>query len=112
MLPYFLQNLVPKKEKLERTKPLWEVLKALTLIQWGFYFTGFVASSATLTVAHQSHPTPLTFDLNFLRWLAWTCDAIDFFSVSLTVVNLQKQFNRSTHDIVSWISPKLPIAFS
>ena len=34
-------------------------------------------------------------------WLAWSCDAIDFFSVSLTLVNLQTQFNRSTHDLVS-----------
>lgn len=100
MAPYFLRNLVPKKEKLERTRPLWEVLKSLTLIQWGFYFSGFVASSVVLTTVHQSH-------LNFLSWLAWTCDAIDFFSVSLTIVNLQKQFNRSTHDIVSHISSKL-----
>ena len=28
------------------------------------------------------------------RWLAWTCDAIDFFSVSLSVPLLQKQFNK------------------
>ena len=38
---------------------------------------------------------------NLCRWLAWACDAIDFFSVSLNVVNLQDQFGRSTHDIVS-----------
>ena len=33
-------------------------------------------------------------------WLAWTCDAIDFFSVSLSVNHLATQFGRSTHDIV------------
>lgn len=46
-------------------------------------------------------------------WLAWACDAIDFFSVSLTVVNLQTQFNRPTHDIVSSISfPVFPFSLT
>jgi hypothetical protein len=45
----------------------------------------------------------LNFDLNVCRWLAWACDAIDFFSVSLNIVNLQAQFGRSTHAIVSYI---------
>jgi hypothetical protein len=35
-----------------------------------------------------------------IRWLAWTCDAIDFFSVSLSIDRLERQFNRSAHDIV------------
>ena len=54
------------------------------------------------------------FDLNFSichRWLAWSCDAIDFFSVSLTITNLEKQFNRSTHDIVSYVSPVVSFHF-
>jgi hypothetical protein len=29
------------------------------------------------------------------RWLAWTCDAIDFFNVALSVTNLQKQFHQA-----------------
>jgi len=29
------------------------------------------------------------------RWLAWTCDAIDFFNVALSVTNLQKQFHQT-----------------
>ena len=29
------------------------------------------------------------------RWLAWTCDAIDFFNVTLSVTNLQKQFHQA-----------------
>ncbi|KAH6867668.1 carboxylic acid transporter, partial [Coprinopsis sp. MPI-PUGE-AT-0042] len=36
-------------------------------------------------------------------WLALTCDAIDFFSVSLSVVRLQEQFGKDTHTIVSVI---------
>ena len=95
MAPYFLQNLVPKKEKVERARPLWEVLKGLTWIQWCFFFSGSVLSSIT------EERLNVSFDLDFRRWLAWTCDAIDFFSVSLTVVSLQTQFNRSTNDLVS-----------
>jgi SHS family lactate transporter-like MFS transporter len=34
--------------------------------------------------------------LQFLTgWLAWTCDALDFFSVSLIATNLQKQFHEA-----------------
>lgn len=33
-------------------------------------------------------------------WLAWTCDALDFFSVSLSVTALEKQFGKSAHTIV------------
>lgn len=40
MALYLLQNLVPKGEKVERTKPLWEDLKDLTWTQWGLFFTG------------------------------------------------------------------------
>ncbi|EDR01408.1 uncharacterized protein LACBIDRAFT_333263 [Laccaria bicolor S238N-H82] len=40
----------------------------------------------------------------FCGWLAWTCDAIDFFSVSLSVTHLQNQFNKSTHDITTAIT--------
>jgi hypothetical protein len=29
------------------------------------------------------------------RWLAWTCDAIDFFNVALSVTLLQKQFHKT-----------------
>jgi len=29
------------------------------------------------------------------RWLAWTCDAIDFFNVALSVTNLQRQFHQA-----------------
>jgi hypothetical protein len=42
------------------------------------------------------------------RWLAWTCDAIDFFNVALSVTNLQAQFHQAeassivSHDIISF----------
>jgi hypothetical protein len=38
------------------------------------------------------------------RWMAWTCDAIDFFSVSLSVTNLEKQFDKTAHDITTAIT--------
>ncbi|TFK34319.1 MFS general substrate transporter [Crucibulum laeve] len=77
MAPYFLRNLVPRREKRERARPLLTVLAGLTWIQWAHFFSG---------------------------WLAWTCDAIDFFSVSLSVTNLQTQFNKPTHDITTAIT--------
>ncbi|PPQ85492.1 hypothetical protein CVT25_006572 [Psilocybe cyanescens] len=77
MAPYFLRNLVPKREKRENARPLLTVLGELTWIQWALFFSG---------------------------WLAWTCDSLDFFSVSLSVTHLQTQFNRSTHDITTAIT--------
>ncbi|KAJ7290420.1 major facilitator superfamily domain-containing protein, partial [Mycena rebaudengoi] len=35
---------------------------------------------------------------------AWTCDAIDFFSVSLVVPALSAQFGNSTHEITTAIT--------
>ncbi|KAF8342277.1 major facilitator superfamily domain-containing protein [Cantharellus anzutake] len=55
----------------------FELLKQLELKHWLMFFSG---------------------------WLAWTCDALDFFSVSLTVTFLSKQFDRSTHDITTSIT--------
>ncbi|KAF8148294.1 carboxylic acid transporter protein [Crassisporium funariophilum] len=77
MASYFLKNLVPQKEKRDGARPLLTVLKTITWIQWAHFFSG---------------------------WLAWTCDAIDFFSVSLSVTNLQAQFGKSTHDITTAIT--------
>lgn len=33
-------------------------------------------------------------------WLAWTCDAFDFFCVSLSVNTLAKQFDKQPKEIV------------
>ena len=40
MVPYILRKLLPKKEKEERARPLQEVLKDITLTQWGLFFSG------------------------------------------------------------------------
>ncbi|RDB21642.1 Carboxylic acid transporter [Hypsizygus marmoreus] len=77
MAPYFLRNLIPRKEKREDARPLLTVLAELTWVQWALFFSG---------------------------WLAWTCDAIDFFSVTLSVGALEKQFDRPTHDITTAIT--------
>ncbi|KAI0074125.1 MFS general substrate transporter [Panus rudis PR-1116 ss-1] len=77
MAPYFLRNLVPRREKRAEGRPLLQVLRSLTWVQWGHFFSG---------------------------WLAWTCDAIDFFSVSLSVTHLTVQFDKKTKDITTAIT--------
>ena len=77
MAPYFIRNLIPKKEPGVESQTLLRALASLTFVQWLQLFCG---------------------------WLAWTCDAIDFFSVSLSVSRLQDQFNRTTHDIVRYLN--------
>jgi hypothetical protein len=49
------------------------LFKRLTWRQWAFFWVG---------------------------WLAWMCDALDFFSVGLSVPALGTQFNKDTTDIV------------
>ncbi len=73
MAPYFIRNLIPKRESYANHRPFFQVLFSLTWLQWAHLWSG---------------------------WLAWTCDSLDFFSVSLSVDNLGTQFNESTHNIV------------
>ncbi|EPQ50135.1 MFS general substrate transporter [Gloeophyllum trabeum ATCC 11539] len=77
MAPYFLRNLVPRKEQRAQGRPLLTVLATLSWVQWAHFFSG---------------------------WLAWTCDAIDFFSVSLSVTNLAHQFDKPQKDITTAIT--------
>ncbi|KNZ74293.1 Carboxylic acid transporter like protein [Termitomyces sp. J132] len=77
MAPPFLTNLVPRKEQRAQARPLLEVLLSLTWVQWALFFSG---------------------------WLAWSCDAIDFFSVSLVLTRLRDQFKESTHTITTAIT--------
>lgn len=77
MAPRFLTSLVPRREMRTQGRPLLEVLASLTWVQWGLFWSG---------------------------WLAWTCDAVDFFSVSLSVTNLQKQFGKGTNTITTAIT--------
>ncbi|KAI5119399.1 hypothetical protein M0805_005942 [Coniferiporia weirii] len=77
MAPYFLRNLVPRRERSVHSRTLIQSLLSLSLLQWAQIFCG---------------------------WLAWTCDAVDFFSVSLSVTALQNQFGKSTQTITTSIT--------
>ncbi|KAI0059594.1 MFS general substrate transporter [Artomyces pyxidatus] len=68
MAPYFLQNIIPRRQPGNEGRPLVQVLLSLTWVQWALFWSG---------------------------WLAWTCDAVDFFSVSLSVSRLQTQFHKT-----------------
>lgn len=68
-------RLAPPPEK--RPQPLLKMLWELTWLQWAFFWVG---------------------------WLAWTCDALDFFSVSVSVPALSKQFNEETSSITQAIT--------
>ncbi|KIL56985.1 hypothetical protein M378DRAFT_1031639 [Amanita muscaria Koide BX008] len=76
-LPYFLRNLLPRREQRVHSKPLLQVLGSLSWLQWAQFFAG---------------------------WLAWSCDAIDFFSVSLNTSSLQVEFNKTTAQITEAIT--------
>lgn len=136
MAPYFIRNLIPRREARAKGRPLLTVLATLSWIQWGHFWSGYVCLSffacpshskyhsshsrrlwcrfplindrtdwrVTHGHAHHSRP-PISMPHNASTtrtnsYLAWTCDAIDFFSVSLSVTNLQTQFGKNTHDIV------------
>ncbi|KAL7280119.1 hypothetical protein ACG7TL_006536 [Trametes sanguinea] len=90
------------------------VLASLTWIQWGHFWSGPLLSHPALAVLgspslaaprlRRSDPSSANTCAHNHSWLAWTCDAIDFFSVSLSVTRLQDQFGRSTHDITTAIT--------
>lgn len=42
MAPYFLRNLVPRREQRAEGRPLLEVLATLTWVQWGHFWSGYV----------------------------------------------------------------------
>ncbi|KAG8850925.1 hypothetical protein FRB96_009558 [Tulasnella sp. 330] len=79
-LPAFITSLAPPKrsqaDKDAALNPI-QLLMSLTTMQYLLFLSGF---------------------------LAWSMDAYDFFSVSLTVPLLVTQFNRSTHDITTAIT--------
>ncbi|KAH9053969.1 MFS general substrate transporter [Lactarius deliciosus] len=78
MAPHFIRNLVPRKQTHDYPrKPLSQVLGGLTLLQWLQFSSG---------------------------WLAWTCDAIDFFNVALSVTALATQFEKDTSSITTAIT--------
>ncbi|KAJ3928609.1 MAG: carboxylic acid transporter [Lentinula lateritia] len=72
-----VHNLIPKREKTKKQKSLLKALVGLNARQWAEFGTG---------------------------WLAWICDSIDFYSVSLSVTNLSTQFGKDTTDITRAIT--------
>lgn len=48
--------------------------------------------------------TPIQGALFFSGWLAWTMDAWDFFSVSLSVARLEKFFDKEAHTVTTAIT--------
>ena len=40
MAPYFLKNLLPKREQNTNSRTLWAALKTVTLLQWAHFFAG------------------------------------------------------------------------
>jgi len=65
MAPRFVTDLIPKRERNAGSSGLLPALRALKPIQYAHFWVG---------------------------WLAWTCDALDFFTVSLTLPLLATQF--------------------
>ena len=47
MAPYFLRNLIPRREKRTEGRPLLEALASLSWIQWGHFWSGYVPSFST-----------------------------------------------------------------
>ncbi|OCH85196.1 MFS general substrate transporter [Obba rivulosa] len=77
-VPFFLRSLVPQRQQRSAdSKSLLGAIAGLSWVQWGHFWTG---------------------------WLAWSCDAIDFFSVSLVVNDLGTQFGKNTGDITTAIT--------
>ncbi|KAH0826253.1 carboxylic acid transporter protein [Lanmaoa asiatica] len=76
MAPRFILNLIPKRES-EASSGLLPALFALKPIQYAHFWVG---------------------------WLAWTCDALDFFTVSLTLTLLGTQFGVSSTKITTSIT--------
>ncbi|KAG9309857.1 carboxylic acid transporter protein [Chiua virens] len=76
MAPQFLSNLMPKKEA-NTTASLLPAIRSLKSIQIAHFWVG---------------------------WLAWTCDSLDFFTVSLTLSTLAKQFNVTTATLTTSIT--------
>ena len=42
MAPYFIRNLVPRRERRTEGRPLLEALSSITLVQWGLFWSGYV----------------------------------------------------------------------
>ncbi|KAG2344440.1 MFS general substrate transporter [Suillus weaverae] len=74
MPPRFIRELIPRRETRAPLGAVVVSFKSLTWVQWAQFWSG---------------------------WLAWTCDALDFVAVSLTVPLLSEQFGKSTSAITT-----------
>ena len=74
MAPYFIRNLIPRREARAEGRPLLEALSTITLVQWGLFWTGYVNHSPPLLGASlPSAPVPApSIDANTAppAWLA------------------------------------------
>ncbi|KAG1882779.1 carboxylic acid transporter protein [Suillus subluteus] len=77
MPPRFIRELIPPRETRAPLGAVVVALKSLTWVQWAQFWCG---------------------------WFAWTCDAIDYVAVTLTVPLLSKQFGKSTSAITTAIT--------
>ncbi|KAN0074572.1 MFS general substrate transporter [Tylopilus felleus] len=76
-MSHFLKSFIPKRENSTSASGIIAGLKSLTWLQVAQFCTG---------------------------WLAWSCDAFDFFSVALSVPMLSEQFNKPTTAITTAIT--------
>lgn len=76
MAPGFIRSLLPPREK-RNNGGIFPALKSLTFLQLLQFYTG---------------------------WMAWTCDAFDFFCVSLSVNTLAEQFDKQPKQITTAIT--------
>ncbi|KAF8125097.1 carboxylic acid transporter protein [Boletus edulis] len=77
MAPRFIANLVPRRERNSDSSGVFQALLTVKPVQYAHFWVG---------------------------WLAWTCDALDFFTVSLTVPLLAKQFGVNVTSITTAIT--------
>ncbi|KAF5370282.1 hypothetical protein D9758_006913 [Tetrapyrgos nigripes] len=71
---------LPRRQTDEQQIPLLTVLSRLTWLQWSHFISGF---------------------------LSWSCDAMDFYSVSLSLTSLSTKFGKDTHEITTAITLSL-----
>ena len=53
-VPYFLRNLIPKREKRAEARPLLTVLAELTWVQWAQFFSGWVEQLHSEPLIHHA----------------------------------------------------------
>ncbi|KAG6864480.1 hypothetical protein C0991_009229 [Blastosporella zonata] len=65
MAPYFLKNLVPRKEQRAEARPLLEVLREVTWVQWALFFSGITELQTQFNKPTHDITTAITLTLLF-----------------------------------------------